>query len=157
MVNLGITIPQYYQKYIDNTVNLNDINSVCCPFHKEHTPSFVYKQETGTWRCYGACKTGGTVIDLHRMNYKLKNNTEAEASLRSVLGLPTVSIKSLDNLNDYVFIDEDSIELDRIYNLCLMYAKTVDRWLEMDYVMSIYPVEIVRLKNLLKKWNVKYS
>lgn len=37
-----------------------------CPFHDETTPSFkVTDSDDGiqTWRCYGSCSTGGTVID----------------------------------------------------------------------------------------------
>lgn len=31
-----------------------------CPFHDNlHTPSFVVWQDTGTWKCFGACNTGG--------------------------------------------------------------------------------------------------
>ena len=33
-----------------------------CPFHAERTPSFVVFPDTGTWRCFGACSTGGDVI-----------------------------------------------------------------------------------------------
>lgn len=34
----------------------------CCPFHDEKTPSFKVDPARGTWRCYGACATGGDVI-----------------------------------------------------------------------------------------------
>src|SRR3990170_331743 len=31
-----------------------------CPFHSNtRTPSFVVWPETGTWKCFGACNTGG--------------------------------------------------------------------------------------------------
>ena len=35
-----------------------------CPFHSERTPSFVVFPNTGTWRCFGACGTGGDVISF---------------------------------------------------------------------------------------------
>jgi len=35
-----------------------------CPFHDDRTPSFVVFVETQTWRCFGACSTGGDVITL---------------------------------------------------------------------------------------------
>lgn len=42
--------------------------AACCPFHAEDTPSFkVSDSRSGepwkTWRCYGQCSEGGTIID----------------------------------------------------------------------------------------------
>lgn len=36
----------------------------CCPFHQERTPSFIVFPESGTWRCFGACGTGGDAFDF---------------------------------------------------------------------------------------------
>ena len=37
-----------------------------CPFHDEKSPSFYVWPDTQRWRCFGACATGGDVVDLMR-------------------------------------------------------------------------------------------
>lgn len=152
--NIKLSVPEYFIKYINSSIDLNSTPKICCPFHKENTPSFSYNPSTGRWRCFGACKTGGNVIDLHRMNYKLRNNTEAYDSLCELLMIPKDRLNTLD---EPIIVNEDNIELDRVYNLCLMHATNVERWLDLDYVMSIYPIDIIRLKGLLSKWGIHYD
>lgn len=38
--------------------------SATCPFHAERTPSFVVVPERQSWRCFGACATGGDVLSF---------------------------------------------------------------------------------------------
>lgn len=149
-----ITVPQYYSKFIDKNVNLESNPKQCCPFHKENTPSFSFNPNTGKWRCFGSCKTGGDVIDLHRMNYKLNSRKEAERSLSNLLGIPYKEVKSIEDIKnqDEVFLNEEDIELDSIYRKLLIHANCPERWIQLDYVMSIYPVDIIRLKDLAEEW-----
>ena len=35
-----------------------------CPLHKERTPSFYIYTDSQRWRCFGACATGGDVVNL---------------------------------------------------------------------------------------------
>ena len=35
-----------------------------CPFHEERTPSFKLNLESDTWRCFGACATGGDIFSF---------------------------------------------------------------------------------------------
>ncbi len=42
-----------------------------CPFHNERTPSFTVDPDRGTWHCFGACATGGDVIEFVRRSEHL--------------------------------------------------------------------------------------
>ncbi len=52
----------------------------CCPFHEERTPSFTVDPTRGTWRCYGACGTGGDSIQF----VERSQNVDFMEALRSL-------------------------------------------------------------------------
>lgn len=148
-----ISVSEYYKRFIDSKVDLNDTPKVCCPFHKEEKPSFSYDSNRGRWRCFGSCKVGGDVIDLHRKHYNLRSRKESEESLYRLLGIHiTHGITSLKE--DYVVIDEEKLSVDVAYEKAVIYANTKERWIKLDYVMSVYPLDVTRLEDLLKKWGV---
>ena len=142
-----ITIPEYYKKFIDSTVDLVQSPKQCCPFHVEDTPSFVYSPDKHIWRCFGACKIGGDVVTLHQVNFKLKNRHEAEKSLYDLLGIKLPS--TLNQLEP--ILDKEFINSRILYNRALTCAKSIDEWLELDYIMSQYPVEDIKLQEFINR------
>ena len=58
--------------------------------------------------------------------------------------------------NSYLdFVNEDRIHSKTLYNLCILKANTVERWLQLDYVMSKFPVSDEDLQDLLRTWDKK--
>lgn len=149
------TIPEYYRERINAAVDLISERKQCCPFHKEDTPSFSYQHDKKRWRCFGACKTGGDVIELHRKNYKLASREEARVSLMSLYGV-TEKVELTMNV-DTCRVDSNKVEFERLYQLVLLHANIIERWLAMDYAMSKYPVDQQVLKDLLEEWEVSYD
>ena len=58
-----------------------------CPFHQERTPSFNVFPERQSWRCFGACATGGDVISFVMRAENLEFG-EAIRQLARQVGLP---------------------------------------------------------------------
>lgn len=70
-----------------------------CPFHQERTPSFVVFPETGTWRCFGACGTGGDVFSfiMKRENLDFREALELLARKAGVDLAPPSAAQSQQN------------------------------------------------------------
>lgn len=149
MANALPTVPEYFQRFINDKVDLIAEPKQCCPFHGEKTPSFSYDLRSGRWSCFGACHAHGDVIDMHMRYYKLKDRAEALASLKHLYNINTV-----DNIdtNSMMIIDENLISLNSSYVEAVNLARTPERWLELDYVMSKYPVNVYDLNSLLAEW-----
>lgn len=53
---------------VSEYVALNRLGSrnpeALCPFHQESTPSFKLNTEHDTWRCFGACQSGGDIFSF---------------------------------------------------------------------------------------------
>ena len=58
-----------------------------CPFHQEHTPSFHVFPDRQSWRCFGACATGGDAISFVMRAENLEFG-EAIRQLARQAGLP---------------------------------------------------------------------
>ena len=67
-----------------------------CPFHAEKTPSFTVDDNRGTWRCFGACQTGGDIFDFIM---KADNVEFKEAVERVSPGATKREGHSIDDLN----------------------------------------------------------
>ena len=146
MASSLISIPEYYKKYINGQVDLSLEPKQCCPFHHEDTPSFSYSPERGTWRCFGACHKGGDVIDLHQMNFKLATRAEAKASLMSILGIK----EEITFTRERPKPNENDVHKRLLYRKALDCAKTVEDYVELDYIMSFYPLDLNKLETYCK-------
>lgn len=81
-----ISIPDYVRNHVDNDIDLTYKDSCLCPFHEENTPSFRYNRAENYWRCFGKCKDGGTVIELHARKFGFTNHYEALENIKKKFG-----------------------------------------------------------------------
>lgn len=58
---LAIAAVEYVRTLAD--LSPNRAGKIPCPFHNDRTPS-LQLYDDGTWYCYGACQTGGSVYDF---------------------------------------------------------------------------------------------
>lgn len=134
-IKKAIDIPTYFLRFVDNKINLVDTPSICCPFHDEDTPSFSYSHDKGVWSCFGSCKAGGDVINMHKKNRGLRTREEAINSLARELNIDRRTL-------GFVAPDYDDYRNKTVakYKSKLIIAsnkaKTVEQWLELDYLVS---------------------
>ncbi len=136
-----ITIPEYFSRFIDPTVDLNTTPKVCCPFHHEDTPSFSYSADKGVWRCFGACHFGGDVIAMHQKHYGLRNREEATKSLYRLLGYRQAAQAPVLVMEE-PHANEREVAFKTAYAKALMVARCPDDWDALDYIMGQHPQNI---------------
>lgn len=145
MSNKLPSIPAYYQTYVDPKVNLENTPSIPCTFHNEVSgKSFSYSNTLNVWRCWGACHCGGDVIDLHRLNYKLKNREEAKKSLYSICGISVEDTLTFEK--EEVKVNDNEVHRLRVYSAAVKVANTPDDWDELDYIVSKVPYSVEELE-----------
>lgn len=129
-----ITVPQYFKRFVDPKIDLEVTPKICCPFHGEDTPSFSYSTDRKVWSCFGACKTGGDVIAMHKKSKSLKTREEAIMSLASILGINRRSIGLV--APKYDSIDKLRTEYLAKVSIANRKAKTVEQFIELDQLLS---------------------
>lgn len=144
------TVPEYYRAFIDPKVDLTESPKQCCPFHREDTPSFSYDVRTGRWSCFGACHAHGDAVDMHMRWFKFKSRDQAELDLNKRCGI-TIQETKIQKPED-IYLNTRKIDLKVAYMQASMMAKTPERWVELDEVMSKYPLSEDELYNLYVKW-----
>ena len=77
-----------------------------CPFHEERTPSFVVFPESGTWRCFGACSTGGDIFSFLMQ----KENMDFREALQTLAQEAGIQLPERNG-------DSNSQERDLVYEL----------------------------------------
>lgn len=147
-----IDIPSYYKRYVDDKVDLNQTKNIPCKFHGEvNGKSFTYSPEKHVWRCWGACHCGGGVVQLHRLNFHLRSDEEARTSLEKILGIK--KDKAVTLIQPKVpEPDTKGATLQALIAKCERHAKTPEQWIELDYVMSQYPVDKDKLELFLERY-----
>lgn len=139
------SIPQYFKQYIDPHIDLDQTPHIPCPLHNEVSgKSFSYSKDLGIWRCFGACHSGGTVIELHQLNMKMRSKKEALQSLCTIYEIPMETIPSFE-LATYE-VDEKDVYRRRAYALACKLAVNPDDWVELDYILSKYPYDVKELE-----------
>ena len=65
-VKSRLDIVETVGSYVPNLKRSGRTWKANCPFHNERTPSFIVDPGRNSWHCFGACSTGGDVIEFVR-------------------------------------------------------------------------------------------
>ena len=71
-VKARLDIVETVAGYVPDLKKVGRTYKALCPFHTERTPSFVVDPGRNSWHCFGACSTGGDVIEFVRRSEGLE-------------------------------------------------------------------------------------
>lgn len=144
-----ISIPDYWHDYVNPNIDLRNNPKQPCPFHGEQRgQSFSYSAERGYFSCFGACHVlGGDVVRLHMLNYKISDYKKAEASLARLYHIQDV--QKLDFTRPTIDLNERDVAFRVAYARACRLAVTPDDWIELDWIMSQYPVDVKMLNSYI--------
>lgn len=149
-----IAIPDYWHDQVNPDIDLRANPKQPCPFHhEEHGESLSYSEGRDYFSCFGKCHVfGGNVVQMHMLNYKIKDYDKAEESLARLYGISLD--KDITFTKPEVHVSEKDIAFRVAYAQACDLAKTPEDWLELDYTMSQYPPSIDELKLFINKRRV---
>jgi DNA primase len=75
----------YYSTELGKLRGSRTWRSALCPFHEDTKPSLRVNVETGSYRCFACCASGGDVLDFQRQRYG-QTFPEAVAALGAWIG-----------------------------------------------------------------------
>ena len=79
-----------------------------CPFHTEKTPSLIVFPERQTWRCFGACATGGDVISFV-MKAENQDFSQALTALAQRTGVTLPSREARGNQDGLYRVNQEAV------------------------------------------------
>ena len=81
-----------------------------CPFHEEKTPSFIVTPSRQSWRCFGACATGGDIFSfiMHQHQVEFKDALTILAD-RSGVSIERQDSKNYDRDESLIAINKEAV------------------------------------------------
>lgn len=132
-----VSIPLYFERvilpargsyYANYGADFVGTNRTVCPLHDEDTPSFFYREELGTYKCFG-CGKSGDVISLHQEFTKVE--TGNDVSFREALEfLKKVFIDKNDISAEDVVKTKEPLDQMKLTYMNTMYARAFNTILD---------------------------
>lgn len=129
-----ISIPAYYKKFVDQNAELKPKIPIPCKMHNEkHGKSLSWNPDADRLSCRGKCHFSGDVIDLHQRWTHLRDREEATLSLAIMFNIGKDKTELVRRKENYSRLLIDKVGY---LNKAESMLKTIDDYIELDYLMS---------------------